>query len=77
LAFWLSFTSSLFKQLKAAVPASSNLDKRSLSADAILEDLDNLDPVTKFFHELISLTFDIYSVLLINLYNVRISEIVL
>jgi len=68
LAYWLSLTTGLFQTLKTEVP--EELDEDSLAV--LLEkssDSSSLDPVPKFFLDLLSVAFDIYSVLLINLYS--------
>jgi hypothetical protein len=71
LAFWLSLTSSLYVALKKEIPRSVNLDEDMLVTKfAESAEPDDLEPIPKFFFELLALVFDIYSVLLINLYSV-------
>ena len=71
LAYWLSFTANAFVLLKKEIPADSQPDDfDSLSRPTLADNLDDFKPVTKFFHELTVVSFDIFSVLLINIYSV-------
>eukprot|EP01114_Cavostelium_apophysatum_P012934 TRINITY_DN3021_c0_g1_i6.p1 TRINITY_DN3021_c0_g1~~TRINITY_DN3021_c0_g1_i6.p1 ORF type:complete len:1113 (-),score=533.61 TRINITY_DN3021_c0_g1_i6:18-3356(-) len=71
LAYWLSFTSSLFRTLKDELPSSVDVDLDRLQSEDLVDsdELDDMDPPNRFFHQLLSMTFDIYSLLVINLYS--------
>mmetsp|Transcript_8537 Transcript_8537/g.11795 ORF Transcript_8537/g.11795 Transcript_8537/m.11795 type:complete len:1108 (-) Transcript_8537:45-3368(-) len=70
LAYWLSFTSNTFVLLKKEIPEDAKPeDFDSLSRPTLADNLEDFKPVTKFFHELTVVSFDIFSVLLINIYS--------
>eukprot|EP01117_Protostelium_nocturnum_P020416 TRINITY_DN916_c0_g1_i1.p1 TRINITY_DN916_c0_g1~~TRINITY_DN916_c0_g1_i1.p1 ORF type:complete len:1118 (+),score=422.97 TRINITY_DN916_c0_g1_i1:178-3531(+) len=69
LTYWLSFSIHLFKRVKSELPNDVSIDERALSKQDMIEDLDDYDSVTKFLLELINVSFDIYSVLLINVFS--------
>ncbi|PRP81448.1 hypothetical protein PROFUN_10978 [Planoprotostelium fungivorum] len=78
LTYWLSYTIHLYKTLRTELP-DLDLDTQILSDKKLEEDEADLEPETRFFYELIMLSFDIYSVLLINIFsqldNVLISSV--
>ena len=72
LGYWLSLTCNLYTKLVDFIPSSVHLDL-NLFTNYLIEGREStsdlLDPVPKFFFDLVLLAFDIYSVLLINLYS--------
>eukprot|EP01119_Soliformovum_irregulare_P009736 TRINITY_DN233_c1_g1_i3.p1 TRINITY_DN233_c1_g1~~TRINITY_DN233_c1_g1_i3.p1 ORF type:complete len:1129 (-),score=594.88 TRINITY_DN233_c1_g1_i3:46-3432(-) len=68
LAFWLSYVITLFNQLKTEVP-NSEFDDSEFQDENLAESSENLPPISRFFHELLGVAFDVYSLLLINLFS--------
>ncbi|PRP88345.1 hypothetical protein PROFUN_03259 [Planoprotostelium fungivorum] len=66
LTYWLSFTLQLYDKLRAEISEDTPLDKKALKQPFLMEDSESLDPLTKFFHEILQVAFDIYNCLLIN-----------
>eukprot|EP01116_Phalansterium_solitarium_P019767 TRINITY_DN563_c0_g1_i8.p1 TRINITY_DN563_c0_g1~~TRINITY_DN563_c0_g1_i8.p1 ORF type:complete len:818 (+),score=352.88 TRINITY_DN563_c0_g1_i8:572-3025(+) len=74
LAYWLSFACGSFAKFLKALPEDASFDEDAFFDRDILEQeskesLAEMDVLPRFFYGLAFVTFDIYSVLLINIYN--------
>lgn len=69
LAFWLSFSYTEYTLLKDNIPPTLNFDPSCLEKETLINDLNGLDPITRFFHELTYIAFDIYNQLLQNIFR--------
>jgi hypothetical protein len=52
---------------------SVDFEKTTLETETMAKDVNDMDTITRFFHELIFLAFDIYSAFLQNVFNVSCS----
>jgi len=53
------------------MPSHVDVDDKTFSSEQLLdqEEIDELSPINKFFHQVITMVFDIYSLLIINLFS--------
>lgn len=74
LIYWFLFIRGLFDGLMKAFPASAQVDKAFLSQDDLLSldqsSAESKGPATKFLFDLVFTSFDLYQLILFNIFQV-------